>query len=102
MDRAAPLSGTHRRLRIVTAIGALLVLLGTYLVSATGQADAAPTRADRADAAPDRANGDFGTNVIRVAEFPADCTYSHRLPDDPIIFPGLPGHRTCTASSAAR
>lgn len=28
---------------------------------------------------------------VRVAEFLADCPYSHRLPDDPIIFPGLPG-----------
>ncbi|MDR7273927.1 DUF1996 domain-containing protein [Catenuloplanes atrovinosus] len=30
-------------------------------------------------------------NVVRVAEFLADCPYSHRLPDDPIIFPGMPG-----------
>jgi uncharacterized protein DUF1996 len=29
--------------------------------------------------------------VIRVAEFPADCQLSHRLPDDPIVLPGLPG-----------
>ena len=29
--------------------------------------------------------------VIRVAEFVADCPLSHRLPDDPIVFPGLPG-----------
>jgi hypothetical protein len=29
--------------------------------------------------------------VIRVAEFPADCPLSHRLPDDPIVLPGLPG-----------
>jgi uncharacterized protein DUF1996 len=29
--------------------------------------------------------------VIRVAEFPADCGLSHRLPDDPIVLPGLPG-----------
>ncbi|WP_197093752.1 DUF1996 domain-containing protein [Nonomuraea sp. SBT364] len=28
---------------------------------------------------------------VRVAEFLADCPYSHRLPDDPIVFPGLPG-----------
>ncbi|MEH1168668.1 DUF1996 domain-containing protein [Micromonospora sp. CPCC 205539] len=74
MDRAAPLPGIHRRLRAAMAIGALLTLLGTYIVSTTTRADAAP-----------------GPNVIRVAEFPADCTFSHRLPDDPIIFPGLPG-----------
>lgn len=29
--------------------------------------------------------------VIKVAEFPADCSLSHRLPDDPIVLPGLPG-----------
>ncbi|WP_405014587.1 DUF1996 domain-containing protein [Kitasatospora sp. NBC_01539] len=29
--------------------------------------------------------------AVRVAEFLADCPYSHRLPDDPIVFPGLPG-----------
>jgi hypothetical protein len=28
---------------------------------------------------------------VRVAEFLADCTPSHRLPDDPIVLPGLPG-----------
>ncbi|MEG8275370.1 DUF1996 domain-containing protein [Streptomyces sp. AHA2] len=32
-----------------------------------------------------------GAQVIRVAEFLAECPYSHRLPDDPIVFPGLPG-----------
>ncbi|MET7396100.1 DUF1996 domain-containing protein [Dactylosporangium sp. NPDC005572] len=30
-------------------------------------------------------------NVVRVAEFLADCPFSHRLPDDPIVFPGLAG-----------
>ncbi|MBX7267689.1 DUF1996 domain-containing protein [Micromonospora sp. Llam7] len=74
MDRAAPSSAVHRRLRLATAIGVLLALLGTYVASTTARADAAP-----------------GINVIRVAEFPADCTYSHRLPDDPIVLPGLPG-----------
>jgi hypothetical protein len=29
--------------------------------------------------------------AVRVAEFLADCPASHRLPDDPIVFPGLPG-----------
>ncbi|MEU4338424.1 DUF1996 domain-containing protein [Micromonospora lupini] len=36
---------------------------------------------------PTRPPGD----VVRVAEFLADCPFSHRLPDDPIVFPGLPG-----------
>nr|BFE71948.1 hypothetical protein GCM10020092_052490 [Actinoplanes digitatis] len=26
-----------------------------------------------------------------MSEFLADCPFSHRLPDDPIVFPGLPG-----------
>lgn len=29
--------------------------------------------------------------AVRVAEFLADCPFSHRLPDDPIVFPKLPG-----------
>ncbi|MEV6845821.1 DUF1996 domain-containing protein [Actinoplanes sp. NPDC051411] len=29
--------------------------------------------------------------VATVPEFRADCTYSHRLADDPIVLPGLPG-----------
>ncbi|HEX8867308.1 MAG TPA: DUF1996 domain-containing protein, partial [Lentzea sp.] len=28
---------------------------------------------------------------VRVAEFLADCQLSHRLPDDPIVLPNLPG-----------
>ncbi|CAL9394831.1 hypothetical protein SUDANB95_01326 [Actinosynnema sp. ALI-1.44] len=31
------------------------------------------------------------TNIVRVAEFLADCPFSHRLPDDPIVVPKLPG-----------
>ncbi|MCW2135482.1 DUF1996 domain-containing protein [Actinoplanes cyaneus] len=30
-------------------------------------------------------------NAGNLAEFRADCTYSHRKADDPIVFPGLPG-----------
>ncbi|BCB76529.1 hypothetical protein Pflav_029390 [Phytohabitans flavus] len=29
--------------------------------------------------------------VGNLPEFRADCQYSHRRPDDPIVFPGLPG-----------
>ncbi|MER5427092.1 DUF1996 domain-containing protein [Streptosporangium roseum] len=32
-----------------------------------------------------------GGPVVRVAEFLAECPFTHRLPDDPIVFPGLPG-----------
>jgi hypothetical protein len=30
-------------------------------------------------------------NAVRVSEFNATCGYSHSHPDDPIIFPGMPG-----------
>ncbi|WP_434443953.1 DUF1996 domain-containing protein [Lentzea sp. E54] len=30
-------------------------------------------------------------NAVRVAEFVAECPFTHRLPDDPIVFPKLPG-----------
>jgi hypothetical protein len=36
---------------------------------------------------PDPAPADAGN----LPEFRADCTYSHRKADDPIVFPGLPG-----------
>ena len=29
--------------------------------------------------------------IVRVSEFLADCPFSHRLPDDPIVSPNLPG-----------
>jgi hypothetical protein len=32
-----------------------------------------------------------GGPIVRVSEFLADCPYSHRLPDDPIVFPNMPG-----------
>jgi hypothetical protein len=37
------------------------------------------------------ANPDRASAVVRVAEFVADCQLSHRLPDDPIVLPALPG-----------
>lgn len=30
-------------------------------------------------------------NAVRVSEFNATCMYSHSHPDDPIVFPGMPG-----------
>ncbi|TDD58725.1 DUF1996 domain-containing protein [Kribbella antibiotica] len=35
--------------------------------------------------------GGTGGPIVRVAEFLADCAYTHRLPDDPIVFPNMPG-----------
>lgn len=30
-------------------------------------------------------------NAVRVAEFVAECPFTHKLPDDPIVLPNLPG-----------
>lgn len=69
------------RLRPLTLIAAIVALLGTSLVIHTTQANAT----SKAQA------GSSSAAVVRVAEFLADCPFSHRLPDDPIIFPGMPG-----------
>ncbi|MEA2472621.1 MAG: hypothetical protein QOE06_536 [Thermoleophilaceae bacterium] len=51
-----------------------------------------------------------GAEPIRLPEFVANCTLSHRAPDDPIVFPGRPGaahmhdfygNRSTRASSTA-
>ncbi|WP_433832991.1 DUF1996 domain-containing protein [Actinoplanes sp. CA-015351] len=49
---------------------------------ATWDAQVADFRNTTADPAGDAGN---------LPEFRADCEYSHRLPDDPIVVPGLPG-----------
>nr|WP_234313827.1 DUF1996 domain-containing protein [Streptomyces sp. NBRC 109706] len=49
----------------------------------TGTAGAAETEQPAA--------GEVGAEAVYVAEFLAECEFSHRAPDDPIIFPGLPG-----------
>ena len=62
------------RWRTLTRLGLVFVLAAGAVVS--GGLAGQPRNADA---------------VIRVAEFVADCPLSHRLPDDPIVFPGLPG-----------
>ena len=71
-----------RRQPLLLAAGAA-ALLATYLLMAPAGANAA----DR----PVTAAATIPPGAVRVAEFLADCPASHRLPDDPIIFPGLPG-----------
>ncbi len=68
----------------VAGLAAAALALALSLV----QANVGFAAADRgaAEVAP-RAAAD----VVRVAEFLAECPYTHRAPDDPIIFPGLPG-----------
>ncbi|SDZ15521.1 protein of unknown function [Micromonospora pattaloongensis] len=79
MFTAAPPTPRRRRPRRAALASALTALLGATLVAGAVRAGAA----DPVAAAP--------APIVRVAEFVADCPFSHRLPDDPIVFPGLPG-----------
>ena len=38
--------------------------------------------------------------ALQGVNFVSACGFSHRAPDDPIVYPGQPGRRTTTASSA--
>jgi hypothetical protein len=78
-----PTGRTRKRRAWSTALAALGLLLAT-LYSGAGSPRTEPDSAEL-DVAPQAAQ------VVRVAEFLAECPYSHRLPDDPIVFPGLPG-----------
>lgn len=63
--------------------GLAAAALAVSLVQATtGNASADRTAPPAAEAAAD---------VVRVAEFLAECPYTHRAPDDPIVLPNLPG-----------
>ncbi len=80
-DHRRPRSLPSWRYRIAGLAAAALAL--SFLQANVG--NAAAERA-AADATPKAA-----ADVVRVAEFLAECPYTHRLPDDPIVFPGLPG-----------
>ncbi|MFJ1576307.1 MULTISPECIES: DUF1996 domain-containing protein [unclassified Streptomyces] len=79
----------RRLLGLAAASVAALLIAGFSYPGERAQAaqtQAAQTRATQAQAAPAQAE-----EVVRVAEFLAECPYSHRATDDPIVFPGLPG-----------
>ncbi|MBI0382890.1 DUF1996 domain-containing protein, partial [Streptomyces albiflaviniger] len=67
---------------VLAAAGLVLSMLSTG--SASARADLRAT--DKVASSPRSANA-----PVRVAEFVAECPFTHRLPDDPIVFPGLPG-----------
>jgi hypothetical protein len=71
-------TGTGRYVRLETTVRATQwgVSLTEFQVYGSGGAPGTPT---------------IPPGAVRVAEFLADCPASHRLPDDPIIFPNLPG-----------
>ncbi|MGW6441748.1 DUF1996 domain-containing protein [Lentzea sp. NPDC055074] len=50
----------------------------------------APAETTKA-AAPLKPQEPIPPNAVRVAEFVAECPFTHRLPDDPIVLPNLPG-----------
>ncbi|MGK5678338.1 DUF1996 domain-containing protein [Actinoplanes sp. URMC 104] len=71
-------SGTGRYVRLETTARATQwgVSLTEFQVYGSGGGTTTPT---------------IPPGAVRVAEFLADCPFSHRLQDDPIIFPNLPG-----------
>lgn len=69
--------------RSATAVFALAAALVCQLIAgAPGSAAGSPPAAS--------ASGP-GAAYVRVAEFVAECGSSHRLADDPIVYPGQPG-----------
>ncbi|MFE9064593.1 DUF1996 domain-containing protein [Streptomyces violaceusniger] len=69
---------------VFAAVGLVLSLLS--IGPASARADLRATDKAGAASSPRSANA-----PVRVAEFVAECPFTHRLPDDPIVFPGLPG-----------
>ncbi|AGP59807.1 DUF1996 domain-containing protein [Streptomyces rapamycinicus] len=67
---------------VLAAVGLILSMLSTGPASARAELRAT----DKAAPSPRSAEA-----PVRVAEFVAECPFTHRLPDDPIVFPGLPG-----------
>ncbi|RMI37403.1 DUF1996 domain-containing protein [Streptomyces triticirhizae] len=63
------------------AVLALTGLLASLVVAGAAGAAESPAPAEER----------VGAEAVRVAEFVAECEFSHRRPDDPIVFPGLPG-----------
>ncbi|GAA2875957.1 hypothetical protein Acy02nite_75960 [Actinoplanes cyaneus] len=71
-------NGTGRYVRLTTTVRATQwgVSLAEFQVFGSGGGTTTPT---------------IPPGAVRVAEFLADCPFTHRLPDDPIVFPNLPG-----------
>ncbi len=73
----APPGRRGRPRRALSGVLAVVALLASLITST-----AATAAEEEADAGP---------RAVGVAEFVAECAFSHRAPDDPIVFPGLPG-----------
>lgn len=84
-DRTIPVTGTGRYARLLTSKRATQygVSLWEFQVLSGSGATPAPTTSYPPATIP--------PGAVRVAEFLAECPFTHRLPDDPIVFPGLPG-----------
>ncbi|WP_061296697.1 DUF1996 domain-containing protein [Herbidospora cretacea] len=72
------------------------VSLWEFEVHGTGGASATPTPTPTPTPTVrptdgDPAVGPVPAGAVRVAEFVAECPFTHRLPDDPIVMPGLAG-----------
>ncbi|WP_165984349.1 DUF1996 domain-containing protein [Streptomyces sp. YIM 98790] len=72
-----------RRRALAAALTAALLALGQAVFGSASARTAPGTSASAPQADP--------ADIVRVAEFLAECDFSHRLPDDPIVAPGNPG-----------
>ncbi|WP_394620623.1 DUF1996 domain-containing protein [Lentzea sp. JNUCC 0626] len=63
----------------------------TSTAAAPAVTSSAPAETTQAAVAPVRPQEPIPPNAVRVAEFVAECPFTHRLPDDPIVLPNLPG-----------
>jgi Domain of unknown function (DUF1996) len=61
----------------------VLALAGLAVVAVVSAALAKPPMRDL--------RGDIGRADLRGVNFVENCRFSHRAPDDPIVFPGIPG-----------
>ncbi|WP_130798683.1 DUF1996 domain-containing protein [Streptomyces otsuchiensis] len=75
--------------RLLTAAAAVACVAALQLTGIPGAIAGDDTTAE--DPAATQDAGDVQAEQVYVAEFLAECTFSHRLPDDPIVFPNLPG-----------
>lgn len=74
--------------RARTRVGAVVVLVA-LLGALAGCGDGAPV--DGSETGPVRRHGATIAETIDDAVFTVDCEFSHRAPDDPIVYPGEPG-----------
>ena len=79
-DRTVAVSATGRYVRLVTTRRATQYGVSLWEFQVLSGTATTPTPTPT-----------IPPGAVRVAEFLAECPFTHRLPDDPIVFPGLAG-----------